>query len=101
MPELPEVEAARRAAQKVAAGRRIVSAYVADDPIVFEGVSPARFRRALVGRRDVDGGFDRPAIGGASVERSQAQPAGDFAAVGLGHPDRPRGRVVGAEPLFP
>jgi len=51
MPELPEVEAARRAAQKVAAGRRIVEAHVADDPIVFEGVAPARFRRALVGRR--------------------------------------------------
>ena len=51
MPELPEVEAARRVAQKVAAGRRIVEAYVADDPIVFEGVAPARVRRALVGRR--------------------------------------------------
>src|SRR5512147_2829385 len=51
MPELPEVEAARRAVHKVAAGRRIVEAYVADDPIVFEGVAPARFRRALVGRR--------------------------------------------------
>ncbi len=51
MPELPEVEAARRAAQKVAAGRRIVEAHIADDPIVFEGVAPARFRRALVGRR--------------------------------------------------
>lgn len=51
MPELPEVEAARRAAQQVAKGRRIVEAHVADDPIVFEGVAPARFRRALVGRR--------------------------------------------------
>src|SRR5512146_3140620 len=51
MPELPEVEAARRAVHKVAAGRRIVEAHVADDPIVFEGVAPARFRRALVGRR--------------------------------------------------
>ena len=51
MPELPEVEAARRAAHQVAAGRRIVEAYVADDPIVFEGIAPARFRRALVGRR--------------------------------------------------
>ncbi len=51
MPELPEVEAARRAAHKVAAGRRIVEAYVADDPIVYEGVAPARVRRALVGRR--------------------------------------------------
>jgi formamidopyrimidine-DNA glycosylase len=51
VPELPEVEAARRAAQKVTAGRRIVEAHVADDPIVFEGVPAARFRRALVGRR--------------------------------------------------
>jgi formamidopyrimidine-DNA glycosylase len=51
MPELPEVEAARRAAQKVAKGRRIVEAHVADDPIVFEGVAPARIRRALEGRR--------------------------------------------------
>jgi len=51
VPELPEVEAARRAAQNIAAGRRIVEAHVADDPIVFEGVTPARFRRALVGRR--------------------------------------------------
>jgi formamidopyrimidine-DNA glycosylase len=51
VPELPEVEAARRAAQNIAAGRRIVEARVADDPIVFEGIIPARFRRALVGRR--------------------------------------------------
>jgi formamidopyrimidine-DNA glycosylase len=51
VPELPEVEAARRAAQNIAAGRRIVEARVADDPIVFEGITPARFRRALVGRR--------------------------------------------------
>jgi formamidopyrimidine-DNA glycosylase len=51
MPELPEVEAARRAAQNVAAGRRIAAVWVADDPIVYEGVPPARFRRALVGRR--------------------------------------------------
>src|SRR5215475_5150620 len=41
MPELPEL----------GAGRRIVEARCADDPIVFEGVAPARFRRALVGRR--------------------------------------------------
>jgi formamidopyrimidine-DNA glycosylase len=51
MPELPEVECARRIATKVAQGRRIVEARCADDPIVFEGVAPARFRRALVGRR--------------------------------------------------
>jgi len=51
MPELPEVERARRIAKKVAQGRRIVEARCADDAIVFEGVAPTRFRRALVGRR--------------------------------------------------
>jgi formamidopyrimidine-DNA glycosylase len=51
MPELSEVEYGRRVAMKVARGRRIVDARCADDPIVFEGVPPARFRRALVGRR--------------------------------------------------
>ena len=51
MPELPEVEAARRAAQNVAAGRRISAVWVADDPIVYEGVPPTRVRRALLGRR--------------------------------------------------
>jgi formamidopyrimidine-DNA glycosylase len=51
MPELPEVEAARLAARKVAAGRRIVRVWCADDPIVFGGVSAARFRAALTGRR--------------------------------------------------
>jgi formamidopyrimidine-DNA glycosylase len=50
LPELPEVEAARAAAQRVAAGRRIVAVWCADDPIVLES-SPARLRRALVGRR--------------------------------------------------
>ena len=51
MPELPEVERGRRIAMKVARDRRITEAHCADDPIVFEGVSPARIRRALVGRR--------------------------------------------------
>ena len=50
MPELPEVEAARRTAERVAAGRRIVSVWCADDPIVLE-TPPARLRRALLGRR--------------------------------------------------
>jgi formamidopyrimidine-DNA glycosylase len=35
----------------VALGRRIADVVVADDPIVFEGVTPARIRRALLGRR--------------------------------------------------
>jgi formamidopyrimidine-DNA glycosylase len=55
MPELPEVEAARVTAQRVAAGRRIVAVWCADDPIVLES-SPARLRRALLGRRVVRAG---------------------------------------------
>jgi formamidopyrimidine-DNA glycosylase len=54
MPELPEVERGRRVALKVARGRRIVEARCADDPIVFDRVSPERIRRALVGRRVKD-----------------------------------------------
>ena len=53
MPELPEVEAARVLAKRVAAGRRIVQVACSADPIVFEGVSAARFTRALTGRRVV------------------------------------------------
>src|SRR3989442_8219441 len=51
MPELPEVDMARIAARRVAVGRRITGVWCADDPIVFEGVAPARLRRALLGRR--------------------------------------------------
>ena len=51
MPELPEVEAARRVVERVARARRIVEVQCADDPIVFERVPAARWRRALLGRR--------------------------------------------------
>ena len=51
MPELPEVERSRRIASAIAVGRRIVDVRCADDPIVFEGVSAERFRKALIGRR--------------------------------------------------
>jgi len=51
MPELPEVEAARTLARRVALGRTIVRARCADDPIVFEARSPRAFSNALVGRR--------------------------------------------------
>ncbi len=51
MPELPEVEAARRTVERVAVGRRIVRVRCADDPLVFERVPATRFRRALAGRR--------------------------------------------------
>jgi formamidopyrimidine-DNA glycosylase len=51
MPELPEVEAARRVLERVAAGRRIAAVRCVDDPLVFEGLTPARIRVALLGRR--------------------------------------------------
>jgi formamidopyrimidine-DNA glycosylase len=54
VPELPEVEAARIAVTRVAKGRRIARVWCADDPIVFDRVPAARFRRALVGRRVVN-----------------------------------------------
>lgn len=51
MPELPEVEYARKLAERVGVGRRIVKVWCADDPIVFAGVRPPRIRKALLGRR--------------------------------------------------
>jgi formamidopyrimidine-DNA glycosylase len=51
VPELPEVETARRLAARVAVGRRIADAWCAADPIVVEGVTAARLTAALRGRR--------------------------------------------------
>jgi formamidopyrimidine-DNA glycosylase len=51
MPELPEVEAARRLVERVATGRTILRVRCAADPIVFESLTPAQVRRALHGRR--------------------------------------------------
>lgn len=53
MPELPEVERGRRIAERAAAGRRIERVVCSDDRIVYKGVTPARFRRSLTGRRVV------------------------------------------------
>jgi formamidopyrimidine-DNA glycosylase len=50
MPELPELERARRLADRAAVGRTIERVTVSRDEIVYEGVSPARIRRALTGR---------------------------------------------------
>ena len=50
MPELPEVERGRRIAEDIAVGRRVRDVWCADDHLVFAGVTPARMRRALVGR---------------------------------------------------
>jgi formamidopyrimidine-DNA glycosylase len=50
MPELPEVEAARRLVDEAAAGRRIVDVWCAADRIVLDRVTPAALRAALTGR---------------------------------------------------
>jgi len=51
MPELPDVENARRFTERALKGRRIERVATVDDPIVYEGVTPRRFARALAGRR--------------------------------------------------
>ncbi len=51
MPELPEVETARRRAEKYITGKRIVGVYAARDPIVFQGVSSRKFAAGLCGRK--------------------------------------------------
>ena len=50
MPELPEVEFGRKLAESVAAGRTIDKVTVHRDPIVFDGITPARITRALTHR---------------------------------------------------
>ncbi|RCV17942.1 hypothetical protein SETIT_3G261000v2 [Setaria italica] len=50
MPELPEVEAARRALQEHCVGKRIVRCAAADDTKVIDGVARDRLESALVGR---------------------------------------------------
>lgn len=54
MPELPEVEHARRAVDRLARGRRLARVRCADDPIVFEGRSAPEVEAILAGRRVVD-----------------------------------------------
>jgi formamidopyrimidine-DNA glycosylase len=56
MPELPEVECARRLAERHLAGRQILRVGVAPDPIVFAGVPPRRFAHVLGGRTVVGAG---------------------------------------------
>jgi formamidopyrimidine-DNA glycosylase len=51
VPELPEVETARRLATRVAVGRRITDVWCANDRIVIEGVTPTRLVATLRGRR--------------------------------------------------
>ena len=54
MPELPECERGRRILERVAVGRTIEKVTCDDDTIVFSGVTPRRFARALRGRRAID-----------------------------------------------
>lgn len=51
MPELPEVESWRELCRTHAQGKHIQRVFAARDPIVFQGVTPLRFSRALRGRR--------------------------------------------------
>ena len=53
MPELPEVERGRKLAEAVTVGRRIERVWCDDDPIVFDKVKPAHWRRALEAKRVV------------------------------------------------
>ncbi len=51
MPELPDVEDARRRVERAFRGRRILHVATVGDPIVYDGVSPRRFASAITGRR--------------------------------------------------
>jgi formamidopyrimidine-DNA glycosylase len=56
LPELPEVEAARKAALRHLKGRRIVGAHCPPDTIVLSGVAPSRIEKALRGATIEDAG---------------------------------------------
>lgn len=51
MPELPEVEAARRRLQRAIAGKRIREAEAVHDPVLYRGITGPAFAKAMVGRR--------------------------------------------------
>ncbi|XP_023523305.1 formamidopyrimidine-DNA glycosylase isoform X2 [Cucurbita pepo subsp. pepo] len=50
MPELPEVEAARRAIEEHCVGKVIKKALIADDSKVIDGISPSDFEASLLGK---------------------------------------------------
>ncbi|XP_050234441.1 formamidopyrimidine-DNA glycosylase isoform X2 [Mercurialis annua] len=50
MPELPEVEAARKAIEENCLGKKIIKAVIANDTKVIDGVSPSDFEAALLGK---------------------------------------------------
>jgi len=51
MPELPEVEAARKLAEIYIQGRQLQSVRTSNDPIVFDGITPRAFAHALRARK--------------------------------------------------
>ncbi|GAA5875612.1 hypothetical protein JCM3774_006117 [Rhodotorula dairenensis] len=51
MPELPEVEAARKRLEIVAKNKRIKTVHTWDDPIVYSGTTHANFATAIDGKR--------------------------------------------------
>lgn len=56
MPELPEVETARKQAAAVLVGREIVSVHAMRDELVFAGMGPAAIKKALRGRSVIEVG---------------------------------------------
>ncbi|KAJ4718444.1 Formamidopyrimidine-DNA glycosylase [Melia azedarach] len=50
MPELPEVEAARRAIKEHCIGKKIVKSIIADDKKVIDGVSASDFEASILGK---------------------------------------------------
>ncbi|RVW47671.1 Formamidopyrimidine-DNA glycosylase [Vitis vinifera] len=50
MPELPEVEVARRAVEEHCVGKKITKAVIANDSKVIDGVSPSDFEVSLLGK---------------------------------------------------
>ncbi|KAL1195331.1 Formamidopyrimidine-DNA glycosylase [Cardamine amara subsp. amara] len=50
MPELPEVEAARRAIEDNCVGKKIKRVIIADDNKVIDGISPSDFQTSILGK---------------------------------------------------
>ncbi|XP_019091913.1 PREDICTED: formamidopyrimidine-DNA glycosylase-like isoform X2 [Camelina sativa] len=50
MPELPEVEAARRAIEENCLGKKIKRVIIADDTKVIDGISPSDFQNSILGK---------------------------------------------------
>src|SRR5579864_1814811 len=56
MPELPEVETARRRAERALVGKRIERVMTAPDALIFDRATPSEVETALLGRTVVGSG---------------------------------------------